>query len=204
MKDIIVIDNFYKNPHAVRQLALTAPYHLPKTLSPNYAGKESQHSYYTDKVINTFEEVIGSKIEVDLNKNVFGRFRSATTQNERKTYVHFDDIEWSAVVYLTLDENCNGGTAFFKHKETSLLGPPDSEMLRNMGFQSIQMFEENVVLKDTLDPDKWSIDIFVPMKFNRLVLFKGSERFHGYSLFGETEKDARLTQLFFFNTKESL
>ncbi len=200
MKDIIVIDDFYENPLGVRDLALKAKYYPPQTLSPNYAGMESCHCYYTGALIKKFEEIVGNKIEVDPSKNVFGRFRSSAESCPRSTLVHIDDAEWSAVVYLSLDEDCEGGTTCYKHKETALLGPPDAECLKKLGLGSLGEFEEKVVRKDSLDESKWERDVFVAMKFNRLLLFRGSQRFHGYPLFNGSLEKARLTQLFFFNT----
>jgi hypothetical protein len=204
MKDIIVIDDFYENPLAVRNLALKAKYYPPQTLSPNYAGMESCRCYYSGALIEKFEEIVGNKIEVDLGKNVFGRFRSSAESCPRSTLVHIDDAEWSAVVYLSLDKDCQGGTAFYKHKETALWGPPDAECLKKLGLCSVGEFEEKVVRKDSLDESKWERDVFVAMKFNRLLLFRGSQRFHGYPLFNGSLEKARLTQLFFFNTIPSL
>lgn len=204
MKDIIVIDDFYENPLSVRELALKAKYYPPQTLSPNYAGMESYHCYYTGALIEKFEKIVGNKIEVDLGRNVFGRFRSSAESRPRSTLVHMDDAEWSAVVYLSLDEDCQGGTAFYKHKETALFGPPDGEGLKKLGLSSLGEFDEKMVRRDSLDESKWERDVFVAMKFNRLLLFRGSERFHGYPLFNGSPSTARLTQLFFFNTKPSL
>ena len=198
---IIVVDDFYKQPNTVRSLAINAEYAPVYSLSPNFAGRESAHSYYTESVVSALSGLVQSRIEVDPQKNAFGRFRLAKQGDARRTRVHFDNTKWSAVLYLTPPEHCAGGTVFFKHKATGLYGPPNDGELNRLGYLSRQDFDSNVVAEDTLVCHRWDESVRVSMAYNRLVVFRGSELFHGSDfLFGHTSEDCRLTQVFFFNT----
>lgn len=101
--EFIVIETFYKDPWAVRELAKNVEYAGKGTLSRNVAGIESMAPYFTAAVVDKFENAIGSKIDVDLFQNAFGRFRLGLKNDVRRTRVHYDNTDWTAVVYLTPD-----------------------------------------------------------------------------------------------------
>jgi hypothetical protein len=197
--EFIVIDDFYKNPQAVRELAQSAEYAKKGELSKNVAGIESLLPYFSYKIVEKFENAIGAKIDVDLAHNAFGRFRLGLEKDTRRTRVHYDNTDWTAVIYLTEAPFCQGGTAFFRHKETGLISPPSAETLKKMGWTK-ETFDRDLVMKDSLDGSKWEITKICPMKFNRCVLLRGAKYFHGSDqLFGSSFADGRLTQNFFFN-----
>lgn len=203
-KNIVVFDNFYSDPDSVRDLALEADLLDKNGLSENFAGNESLYNFYSKDIIIKFQEILGVKIEVDENLNAFGRFRFAQGNDLRKTQVHFDDKDWSAVIYLNDLNLTNAGTIFLEHKQTALIGPPqDTAELTTLGCQTISDFDRKFVLPDTLNTHAWRIHLRVPFKYNRLVLFRGKELFHASeSLFGHDRESARLTQNFFFNEVE--
>ena len=195
----IIIDNFYADPDAVRELASNCPYVPKGQLSQNFAGEESMEAYFTSALVKKLEQAVNSRIIVDPQRNAFGRFRLAKSADKRRTKVHSDNTDWTAVVYLTPDDSCQGGTQFFKHIPTGLESPPTEEDLKLLGMTR-EEFDVNVVLRDSLDPSKWEVTEEVSMKYNRCALIKGKQYFHGSShLFGDEFKNARLTQNFFFN-----
>jgi len=200
-KNVIVIDNFYADPHAVRELALDADLCDKSVLRQNFPGHESTYNYFSSELVKKFQDILNKKIVVDEHINAFGRFRFAQANDERKTQIHFDNKNWSAVIYLTDVHEPRGGTIFTQHKNTSLYGPPQSnDELANYDCTSVGEFDRKYILPDTLKLDSWHIHLRIPFKYNRLVLFRGSELFHGSeSLFGNDRQSARLTQNFFFN-----
>ena len=198
-REYLVIDNFYKNPLDVRNLAEQAHYGKKGELSKNVPGIESLIPFYSPQIIQKFETAIGAKIQVDLDHNAFGRFRLALEKDQRKTKVHYDNTQWTAVIYLTPDEYCKGGTSFYRHKATGLISPPSAEELSSLGLTQEQ-FDREVVLADSLIENRWEATRLCSMKFNRCVLLRGSQYFHGSDqLFGDSFENGRLTQNFFFN-----
>ena len=197
--EYLVIDSFYRNPAAVRELARTAVYAGKGELSRNVPGIESEIPFFSNAVIEKFETILGKRIEIDLSRNAFGRFRLALGTDTRRTRVHSDNTDWTAVVYLTPDEHCQGGTGFFEHKPTRFRSPPTEKELSELGMTR-QEFDRDVILADSLIEDRWELTRLCPMRFNRCILLKGAQYYHGSDrLFGDCFENGRLTQNFFFN-----
>lgn len=195
----LIIDDFYSNPTGVRELARNAEY-LPKGVaSKNFAGEESVHPFFSEGLVQKFEAAVGAKIKVEPERNAFGRFRKALEADRRRTRVHSDNTDWTAVIYLTPAEHCRGGTQFFRHRETGLDGPPSAKTLEQLGMTQ-QQFDIGVVFRDSLKSDCWDVVDQCDMRFNRCVLLRGRDFYHGSDqLFGENFENARLTQNFFFD-----
>jgi len=197
--EYLVIDDFYRDPHAVRALALRADYAEKGELSRNVPGIESRLAYYSDAVIEKLEQAVGRRIVVAPEQNAFGRFRLGLSTDQRPTRVHSDNTDWTAVVYLTPDEHCEGGTSFFRHLETGLIGPPDEATLLRLGMSRSE-FDRDIVLRDSLVDSRWQATRMARMKFNRCVILRGKRFFHASeNLFGTSFADGRLTQNFFFD-----
>jgi hypothetical protein len=197
--EYLIFDDFYKDPEGVRALALQAEYAGKGALSANAPGIESKLPFFSDAVINKIEAIIEKKIKVDPQHNAFGRFRLAVENDKRRTKVHTDNTDWTAVVYLSEEQHCKGGTSFYRHKETNLISPPDQHQLRKMGLTKKE-FDRDIVLRDSVLADCWELTKMCPMKFNRCVILRGAQYFHGSDqLFGKSFADGRLTQNFFFN-----
>jgi len=199
MKNYLVIDDFYKDPDSVRRLAQTCPY-VPKDLyTQNFAGIESVHAYYSTDLVEKFQFHLEETIQPRSNTDAFGKFRFSVKSDKERTKVHIDNTNWSALVYLTSNEFCQGGTKIYKHKETGLTAFPNSQQLADLGF-SKQEFDQKIILSDSLDDSKWEVMDEIEMKFNRCVLLRGDHLFHSSSgLFGSDFENGRLTQNFFFN-----
>lgn len=202
MENIYIIDDFYDNPDSIRKLALNATYN--EFQNSNVAGYESEKSFYSDSHISKFEDLLNSKIIINQEKLIFGKFRYSLKNSVSNTHVHFDRAEWSAIIYLTEDKNCKGGLGIYSNKSTNLQQVPQSlRELNELGYNDLNHFDHNIVMKDTNDIDCWNILEYIPMKYNRMVLFQGSQYFHAITeKFGESINDSRLSHNFFFNIKK--
>lgn len=58
---------------------------------------------------------------------------------------------------------------------------------------------DNVVTADTNDPDKWEKILTVPMRFNRLMLFRPQQYHDAGAGFGGDLQNGRLVYLNFYN-----
>ena len=201
MRSLIIIDNFYSDPHAVRELAIQTSYIDVRRL--NYPGLQSDHSFYDQHIIKKFQEAIGEEIDNDVESFTFGKFRFMSEESGSRIKIHVDGLtEWTGLVYLNTPPQCEGGTSFYKHKTTGLEGPPPAEEMHRYGFASALDFERKIIERQSLDLNCWTETMFVGMKFNRLVLFRGNDLFHCHTHgFGTNRENSRLTQNFFFNTK---
>lgn len=180
-KRIFVIDNFYENPDAVREFALSIPY---KADNDWYKGNRSETSYLTPHIKRSFEDIMGIKIREWETHGMNGRFQYCTPQD--LLVYHYDNQTWAGMVYLTPDAPFDCGTSLYAHKKTRLrhADDPGADQCFTGGFYDSTQFE----LVDT-----------VGNVYNRLVLFD-ARCFHAASkYFGTDIKNSRLFHLFFFD-----
>lgn len=197
--NVIVIDDFYQNPEAVRKLALNADYKDVTQL--NYPGFQSVKSYSSAALVEKFEKILRRSLDANPVQSTFGKFRIMLRETGSRLKVHLDGgCDWTGVLYLNLPEDCQGGTAFYRHRRTGLEGRVPMGRVRSLGFQDWDSLERSIIEPDTLDATAWEQTMYIGMKFNRLVLFKGNELFHCHThSFGSNKGDGRMTQNFFFN-----
>jgi hypothetical protein len=202
MKNIVVIDNFYRNPEAVRRYALNkVSYISNENLPEKFPGTESQQSFYSADVISKMEQAIGERIVAEPAQYSFGVFAKTYAKDEKKKTIHVDGSDWTALLYLSRPEDCQGGTSFYEDKSLGWNQIPDIETLNQRGFESVEDFKNTYLKAMGQEYSNWKVSTRVGMKFNRMVIFRAGALFHaaeGY--FGETDENCRLIQLFFFKT----
>lgn len=202
MKNLIILDDFYENPDAIRNIALNSKY-LKFKEDQNYPGYESIQPFYAEEHAKRFESLIDKPIYTDPDRYVYGKFRYSPSGAKSYSDVHIDSPHWSAMIYLSLDKDCKGGLGLYRHKETGIFEVPSSQQeFEELGYKGFFDFDAKIVRPDTFDPDAWELVELIPIKYNRLVLFKGSTYFHSITeKFGDNIENARLTHSFFFNEK---
>ena len=133
-RNIIVLDNFYKNPDEVRQVALNSPYPDPGS-EYTYPGKNSDDNFYPDELHERFEQILNRKL-VPAPKN--GYFRLSLESDSFRQDVHVDPSwEFGAVCYLNKPEQCidEGGTSFWIHNKTKMERcPQTNEQAKQYGY----------------------------------------------------------------------
>lgn len=198
-EDLIVVDNFYRDAAAVRKIALSLPYvHVP---TYNVAASQSIEAFASKGLVERFEKILGRRIYFDQEDAAFGKFRMMSKDATARLHIHNDRHAWAGIIYLTPDEHSRGGTGWFWHKETGFSGPPSPHEIEASASVASQEEFERILVRDSLDLERWEMFHFVPFKFNRVVLFRGSKHYHGtVKRFGESFQDGRLTQNFFFRT----
>lgn len=206
MKNIIVMDNFYKNPEIVRSYALNKVSYISKENLPNrFPGTESVQSFFSKDVIRKMEQAIGETVVVNPAQYSFGVFAKTYAADEKKKAVHVDGSDWTALLYLSRPQDCQGGTTFYEDRETGWNSIPDLATLQTKGFQSVELFKQEHLNKKSQDLAQWKVSTKVGMKFNRMILFRAGSLFHaadGY--FGDSDENCRLIQLFFFKIQKEV
>lgn len=196
---VIIVDDFYAKPDALRARALTSRYaNIAPTDYPGFASRLILESRSLEKV---FGELIGADLNVDRDRFTWGGFRYITEESGRSAIVHADvAADWAGMVYLTPDAPMSAGTAFFRHKATGLSAPPTDRQARALGFADASEFDDQVIRPDKADLSKWEQIARVGPVYNRLVLFRGSEHYHApMGGCGDSSETARLTHIFFVN-----
>jgi hypothetical protein len=182
-QEVLVIDDFHQDPLAIRELAIESNFQPPptQTIGGGVSLKASCPSIVYNMTCERFRSIFAEHVLINPKQMMF-RYSTKTTL--QKTVCHSDEgrknWDWSAIVYLTLPKDCRGGTDFFKHNLTGVLG--------NYGAFDWQK-------ADPKEPLQWEQVDRVEMKFNRCVLFR-AHRFHSPSLpfFGDNINNCRLTQ----------
>ena len=194
---IVYIDNFYKNPDKVRNLALRCP----PTDNPRICGKSPgtrvnmnmnlDHIHEVWKCIadnvyalrlgevNAFDKAC---LEVPFSVNV-------TQSKDRFRIPHIDypfesEIKgWAGVIYLNKGKECQGGTAFYNYKG------------QQVNPEQNGIWEEDYV-SDSIGP--WELIHLAEMKYNRMIFYPTNVLHGSYDKPGFFEDDNyRLTQVFF-------
>lgn len=202
-RSVLILDEFYEDPHAVRNLALSLEF-TPKE-GAMYPGGEAYSSEMDWEEVR--QRIIG-ELGMGANETPIpgknftqGKFRLATKQHEamRPDAVHQDTQRYSAIVYLAGDVDCMGGVGLYQCK---LSGQT------SMNLQWLKALSErfDVGIKDPafaalvksycLDWSNWMQIGELPMRFNRLIVLM-ARCFHASTgIFGSDAASGRLTQHF--------
>ena len=196
----LVIDDFFDNPKAARDVALGLDYPDP---GPKvfYPGRNSRQSMAWPRNEQLFSRVIGEPV-VGLHKWSHGCARVTLASDLRRGRIHVDPgCTWAGIVYLTLDEHAAGGTDFFRNRRYGTDRAPlnDEEAQRIYGKATPrEAITEILTLDNASDPDAWELTHTMPMKFNRCVLFRPWFWHSSGDGFGDAIENARLVVLLFF------
>jgi hypothetical protein len=188
----IVIDDFYVEPHRVREMALNEDF----SVSGNYPGLRTG-PFLSDSIFNIIQSIIkvaGGKILNWSDFDYTGAFQYTTSRD--RSWIHADEATmWAGVCYLTPNAPLSAGTGLFRHKETGLESAPK----KIDGSYNEELM--NLIYRDSQDMTKWELTDRVANKFNRLVLYRGDLFHMSLDYFGQDKYDGRLFQTFFFNSE---
>jgi len=185
-RKVFIIDDFYKNPDEVRDLALNFEPKSDKKYCGNLIGKRVVEDVEDfSKLRDSFKTLCQYKdwynltydhqefdekwdrskfmVNITTGDEIDQRF------NEKMhTYTfHIDgvDSKWAALVYLNKDDECQGGTNFYSWK-----GDPSS---------------------------KPRLEYTAEMKYNRMVLYEANQMHGAIMESGMFKEFPRITQVFF-------
>jgi len=177
-----VIDNFYQDPMAVREFALSQDFHL----SDYHRGRRTEHQFEIPGTREAFESIMGTKISHWMETHgMCGRFQHCTCEDA--LVYHADAQTWAATVYLTPNAPYECGTSLLAHKKT--------------GIRHVNVEGSDVIWANKhLDPTPWQhIDVIANV-FNRLVIWDAKCPHAASKYFGYNKFDSRLFHMFFFDT----
>jgi hypothetical protein len=181
-----IVDNFYKDPDAIRKFALEQDYHQGG-LGRGYIGRRTHQQFLFPGLKEEFERIMGRRITAWEEHGMNGRFQYSM-EGEPLVY-HCDSQKWAGMIYLTPDaplETGTGthalrGTKIFHNSQEGIMGA-----FRGDGAQNLD--------KTIFEP----VDI-IGNVYNRLVIFNAGYLHSALGYFGYKPENARLWHMFFFD-----
>ncbi len=199
---ILVIDDFYDDADVVRRNVCALEFPEPLR-QQNYPGRNSIQKFLPEGLDQAVSRLVQEPV-VGSQHNVHGHFRVSLAGEDarRRYYVHVDgDAHWSGILYLTLPEHCRGGTEFYRHREYQTdQAFTRVEDARARGYDSCAALASAIIERDGNDLSKWQHLMTIPMRFNRLILFRPWFWHTAGESFGDSIDNGRLVQLFFFSS----
>ncbi len=199
----IIIDDFYADPEKLRETALELSYPVP-TGEVYYPGRTSRETILPPDADEMFSYILREKV-AGAARSTHGRCRYSLQGSHRPAEVHIDiGKTWAGLVYLTRDEDCQGGTEFFRHRKYRTDRAPlsDEEAQEIYGIATRKEAVHHLIHDDGHHLDRWDRVMLLPMKFNRCVLFRPWMWHTSGVDFGDTIENGRLVQLLFFESAD--
>jgi hypothetical protein len=198
----LIVDDFFRDPDRIRNEALSLDYPELDTRA-NYPGRNAS----TRLDIAGLEQSISALVHERLrprDQTGHGRPRLALKGEVGVCDVHIDFNHWSGIVYLSRPEDCRDGTHFFRHRKTGLdrapVFPGEAEAA---GFRDGRTAIETIMEEDAKRPDAWERTLTIPMKYNRLALFRGYLWHDAGESFGSGKENGRLILPLFFSNVDA-
>lgn len=195
---LIVVDDFLGHGDALglRDAALALTY--PDLQGP-FPGRNSIERLEIDGLDEAVSGLVGERVQPISPLHSHGKFRVTLAGDVGKAKVHIDQAYWSGILYLSLPEDCSGGTEFFRHLPTHTdRAPLDDAELAAMGYANHAQMHQDIIERDSVDDSKWELSMRVPMRFNRLVLLRPWLWHTAGPAFGDRIERGRLVYLMFF------
>ena len=176
-----VVDNFYENPDAVREFALSLEFNY----HPDYhKGKRTDQCYRFDGLKERFEQLVGRKITNWEKYGTNGCFQYCIGGDQ--LVYHCDTQQYAGVLFLTPNAPVTTGTSLFRSIHTKNMKVPEKDHAK-------------VFQNGYLDPTQFERVDSVGNVYNRLILFDSLTIHAASEYFGSTKENGRLFQLFFFD-----
>jgi hypothetical protein len=193
---VIVIDEFLRNPEAVRQQALGLTYQV----EGRYPGLNSVEKINIEALDQMISKLVYEPVRAPWTRDFsHGSCRVSLASDDEPARIHIDQSHWSGILFLSRPEDCRGGTEFYRHVPTNTDHLPlTPQALKDAGFSSYEELRREILDKDSLDRSKWELTMTVPMRFNRLILLQPQYWHTAGPGFGDSIENGRLVYLMFF------
>jgi len=201
IRSFLVIDEFLDDPMQLREIAAKLDYpELPE--GTNYPGRNAARRTLVEGMDAAVSKLVGESLAPTPGTS-HAKFRLTLGADTGKAAVHIDNSHWSGILYLTLPEHCRGGTDFYRHLPSGMdHAPYTREHLAAAGLENFSEVGEKLLLAETNDPDKWEHVMTLPMRCNRLVLFRPWLYHNAGPGFGDSIDNGRLIYPLFYDRKE--
>lgn len=197
----LVLDNFFKDPFAVREKALAKPF---TNKAGHFPGARSVNEFRCLELRDFCRKaspLLAERGELKIQSPCF----QFLGKGQRKTYIHSDPMAgYAGIVFLGEKTGTYPGTSFFRHNQTGLdsFKSEDKEWIRQ-NFPDKKAFRsaEDLLDRDRFNTKKWTRLLTLDAAFNRLILFPAELLHQNASAWGTNPRNGRLTYNFWLSTK---
>ena len=189
---VLVIDDFYEDPMAVREWVLQQDF----PTKGNYPGQRSVPfalDALKEKIQNYVEPFAGKITQWSNSENEFnanGTFQFTLESDVSWMHTDNDVTDWAGVLYLTPDAPLSGGTGLFRFQDGT-----------RFALESEDLTPHN---QNAGNYHAWEQVDNIGNVFNRLILFNAQHWHRSLEYFGDSKENGRLFQTFFFSTERRL
>jgi len=200
---VCIVDDFYTNPHDVREFALSQTFYENEDgrwpgarTKPIHQINRYLFNNFCDKIISLFytrEQILDYKISSYFQK--IKPFHPEKFNKNNRGFIHQDNTLFGGVVYLDLNAEERTGTSIYTFKDKWWSKNELDDTANNIKFKKYggQSLTDEDINQWDRSRDQYFESVRVENVFNRCILFDGNNH-HGVPYFGTSE---RLTQVFF-------
>lgn len=194
---LFVIDDFLRDPDAVRNRALQLNYVRPG----HYPGLTSEEKIELPGLTQIISQLVHEPLHTPWSPGfAHQRCRLSLAADDKPGRVHIDTSHWTGVLSLSQTDDGSSATEFFRHRPTGTDHLPlTAEALGKAGYKTYEEMNSQILEKDALDPDQWEQTVRIPLRYNRLILLQPHYWHTAGPGFGSGVEDGRLVFLMFFN-----
>jgi len=197
----LTLDNFFKDPIAIREKALAKPF---TNKTGHFPGARSVNEFRFPELrefCRNASPLLTSRGELKILSPCF----QFLGKGQRKSYIHADPRSgYAGIVFLGEKTGTYPGTSFFRHNQTGLdcFKSENKEWIRQT-FPNKAAFKsaENLLDRDRFNTKKWTRVTTLDAAFNRLILFPAELLHQNASAWGTNPRNGRLTYNFWLGTK---
>jgi hypothetical protein len=193
---LLVCDDFYGDPMAVRRIAREALYEEPE----NSTGYRSAIVHHEIGVRARLSRLLGMRITrwdrdpAEGNGLFYQGFASGARREVPGVHADHPHDDVTAVVYLTPGLPVDCGTSLWIHRATGLTDAPSAADARRLGIQLADLRER--LERDTCRRERWIEIDRVGYRFNRLVAYPSGMLHSATRHYGSSMARGRLYQTF--------
>ncbi len=190
----VVIDNFVRDPDALRAYALAQDF---KADNRYFRGQRTECVHKWPGFQQSFERLLGRSI-VKWDSPVNGVFQFAIG-GEQLVY-HSDHNTHAAILYLTPGAPVECGTTLYKSKQMQARSVKEyMEAGTTLGYPDEQIATRMMYENKLLDKTAWEPVDVIGNVYNRLMIWDAKMVHAASGYFGHSKETARLWQMFFFD-----
>ena len=192
---VVVVENFYDDPDAVRAYALTQKY---KANHEHHKGARTQEKTIFPGTREFFESILHKKI-TNWESHIYNGVFQYCVAEDALVY-HTDHQAYAAVIFLTPDAPPECGTSFYKSRFNGLMRAPTAEDSERLDKSGSELFRE-MFAGNYYDKTRWETVDVIGNVYNRMVLWDAQKVHAASEYFGDSLENSRLFHMFFFDAE---